>query len=65
MDEPLFDEPIIRWQHGPVVENLYHMYKEYGDRLIPKPQGMNFKIYTSKVKELLNDVYEIFVQFSA
>ncbi len=65
MDKPLFDEPIIRWQHGPVVESLYHMYKKYGDRLIPKPQGMNFEIYTSEVKELLNDVYEIFGQFSA
>lgn len=63
--EPLFDEPIVKWQHGPVVESLYHTYKEYGYQAIPKPQEMNFEIYTPEVKDLLDDVYEVFGQFSA
>ena len=26
---PLFDDPIVAWQHGPVVESIYHKYKSY------------------------------------
>jgi uncharacterized phage-associated protein len=63
--KPLFDEPIINWRHGPVVEDLYHAYKHYGSHPIPKPPEMNFDIYSAKTKELLNDIHEIFGQFSA
>ena len=27
-DSPLFDDPIVAWQHGPVVESVYHEYKK-------------------------------------
>jgi uncharacterized phage-associated protein len=63
--KPLFDEPIINWRHGPVVEDLYHTYKQCGSDPIPKPPKVNFDIYSAKVRELLDDVYEIFGQFSA
>ena len=29
-DEPLFDEDIQAWEHGPVVPEIYHKYKSYG-----------------------------------
>lgn len=63
--EPLFREEIEAWMHGPVVPELYHSFKEYGSGPIPKPVDVDFDIYPPKVKELLNDIYEVYGQFSA
>lgn len=27
---PAFESPIYAWEHGPVIEEIYHKYKEYG-----------------------------------
>ncbi|MFV0458638.1 MAG: Panacea domain-containing protein [Actinomycetales bacterium] len=32
--EPLFDEPIEAWAHGPVVRTVYHDLKRYGNGAI-------------------------------
>ena len=37
MSEPLFNEPIEAWEHGPVVHALWDTYKQYGSRPIPVP----------------------------
>lgn len=29
--KPLIDEPVEVWQYGPVIRNVYHAYKEYGN----------------------------------
>ncbi len=34
LDKPLFADPIVAWPHGPVVEDVYHCYKNYGSRSI-------------------------------
>ena len=31
---PCFEEPIIHWRHGPVVESVYQKYKAYGAEAI-------------------------------
>jgi uncharacterized phage-associated protein len=64
-DEPLFDERIEAWTHGPVIPELYHSYKHYGSGAIPSPEEVNFDIYTLEIKELLDEVYNVFGQFSA
>lgn len=28
--KPCFEEPIVHWRHGPVVESVYQKYKAYG-----------------------------------
>lgn len=37
MSEPMFDEPIEAWEHGPVVRALWNEYKSYGSQPIPAP----------------------------
>src|SRR5437762_397203 len=34
---PLIDAPIEAWRFGPVVQSLYHEFKEYGNNPITSP----------------------------
>ncbi|MBZ5641146.1 MAG: DUF4065 domain-containing protein [Acidobacteriia bacterium] len=63
-DEPLFNEEIVVWQHGPVVVDLYHRYKKYGAGSIP-PEEIDLEKYDPKLRELLDEVYSVYGQFSA
>ncbi len=61
----LFQEPIDAWQHGPVVEDLYHEFKQFGRNAIPTPEYFDAEKLTTDQKELLDEVYEVYGQFSA
>jgi uncharacterized phage-associated protein len=63
--EPLFDEPIEAWTHGPVVKDLYHEYKEHGANAIDKPVSIDLNRYTKDIRELLDDVWKVYGQYSA
>jgi uncharacterized phage-associated protein len=62
---PLFSEGIYAWQHGPVVPDIYQEFKQFGSGAIPRPKDFDDAIYQDEVKEFLNEVYEVFGQFSA
>lgn len=64
-EEPLFNERIEAWQHGPVVPDLWQEYARYGGGSIEKPSDMDFAPYSEEAQELLNEVYEVYGQFSA
>ena len=64
-DKPLFLEPIEAWNHGPVIPELYHSYKQYGAGNIPPPADVNFSIYDQNTRDLLDEVYSVLGQFSA
>lgn len=64
-DAPLFKEPIVAWEHGPVVESLYHAYKKYGTGAIALPDYIDFSKYSENTEELIKEVYKLFGQFSA
>ncbi|MHC4397242.1 MAG: Panacea domain-containing protein [Planctomycetota bacterium] len=64
-DKPLFTEQIRAWEHGPVIPPLYHKYKEYGAGSIPKPVGISFSCFSKEIQDFLNEVWNIFGQFSA
>lgn len=64
-DVPLFPEPLKAWVHGPVVPELYHAYKQYGSGPIPMPVGMDFSVFTAETRDLLDEVYAVYGQFSA
>lgn len=61
---PLFSEKIYAWDHGPVVEALYHEYKPYRAAPIPVPEFDQSKI-DGKDKTAIRDIVEHFGQFSA
>jgi len=62
---PLFNEEIEAWAHGPVVPDLYHRYKVYGANGIPYPEDIKFSKYGKKTSAFLDEVYEVFGQYSA
>jgi uncharacterized phage-associated protein len=64
-DKPLFGERIMAWTHGPVVPDVYHAYKEYGPGAIPPPNDVDFDIYDDDTRGLLDEVYNVYGQFSA
>jgi len=64
-DRLLFPESLEAWTYGPVVPELFHTYKSYETGAIPPPRDMDFSIYDSQNRELLNEVYTVFGQFSA
>ena len=65
-EEPLFSEEIEAWPHGPVAPALYHRYKEHGGAPIPAPTDFDAKeVFTEDQIELLDEVYNLYGQFSA
>lgn len=66
MGEPLFPEDIYAWAHGPVVPDLYQAFKENGSDHIPAPTDFDPEgVFTPEQRELLDEVYESYGQFSA
>ncbi len=64
-EKPMFNEDILAWVHGPVVREVYSQYRDHGSNHIPPPEGIDFDIYSSEEKELIDDVYTVYGQFSA
>jgi uncharacterized phage-associated protein len=61
----LFEEAVVAWQHGPVVPQLWEKFKQYGSTPIPKPIGDSTRLFSEQQQELLEEVYEVYGQFSA
>lgn len=61
----LFDEPVEAWMHGPVVPALYHKYKEFGNQGLPAPARIDFSRFSDDDRELLDEVFKVYGQFSA
>lgn len=64
-DKPLFTEKIEAWQYGPVVPEIYHHYKQYTSQFIPQPEDFNPEQYDKATQDLLNEVYEVYGQYTA
>lgn len=64
-DRPIFPECIEAWRHGPVVPELYHSNKNLGAGALPKPENLDFSVYSEEARNLMDEVYSVFGQFSA
>lgn len=64
-EKPLFTEKIEAWQYGPVVPNVYQIYnKKYESNPIAPPYNFNIDQYSQEAQELLDEVYEIYGQYT-
>lgn len=63
--EPLFEEGVEAWEHGPVVPELYREYKTYGSGNIPTPADLDPTDYDDQSRELMDEVHDVFGQYSA
>ena len=64
-NRPMFEEDIYAWQHGPVVPSLYHAFKDNGAFGIPKPVDFDASTIPAEDRELMDEVYDVYGQFSA
>lgn len=80
-NKPCFKEKIFAWELGPVVPEVYHVYKQYGSRHIP-PVKTYFKIKDDSLwkteriryddekisvedKKMINSVVDKFSEYSS
>ncbi len=67
----LFNEKILAWEHGPVVQEVYNIYKDYGRKnLEVESNENNDKIINniesnSRISKILNLVYDNFAIYTA
>ncbi|HET7233941.1 MAG TPA: type II toxin-antitoxin system antitoxin SocA domain-containing protein [Longimicrobium sp.] len=63
--EPLIPERVEAWEHGPVVPDLYRSYKQHGAEPIPAPDDFDAGEYDPRTRDLLDEIFEVFGQYSA
>lgn len=61
----LFPERIEAWTHGPVIPDLYRKYSNYKWNSIPAPAELDLDMYANDVKDLLNEIWAEYGQYSA
>ena len=65
-DVALFPDKISAWQYGPVVADLYQLYKKNGNNVIsPDPDYVPTAEPTPAQVELMQEVFDVYGQFSA
>lgn len=63
--QPLYNEEIQAWEHGPVVPSLYHRFKCHGSSPIPPVELFDESRLDEIDRGMLLDIYEYYAQFSA
>jgi uncharacterized phage-associated protein len=64
-DAPLFSESICAWDHGPVVESLYHFYKDNRNQPIAPVKDFDAAMFDHRDRAALSDIAKYYGQFSA
>ena len=63
--EPLFSDPILAWNHGPVVESIWRKYTKYGNVPIPADKEVDLSgVFEPTDETELEQVFELFGQYS-
>lgn len=63
-ERPLFKEDILRWQHGPVVREVYDEYRSNGANVICIPEDFEPSMFIGSEIELITEVNKVYGQFS-
>lgn len=60
----LFNDSFEAWAHGPVLMDIYHLYKEYGYNNIPKYEGSVAEV-PDEIDDILNQVMDVYGDYTA
>jgi uncharacterized phage-associated protein len=61
----LFPNDIEAWQHGPVVPDLYHRYKDCAAGRLYVSDDFDPDVLSEEVRDILENVYQTYGQYSA
>lgn len=61
----LFSAKMKAWQHGPVVPEVWQAYRDAGSGQIPPPSDFDANSISVEERNLINEVYAVYGQFSA
>lgn len=66
-NKPLFNDNIVAWKHGPVVECIYNKYSPYGSSgiSIEESDYKNVEDIEKRDCDILEEVYKVFGKYSA
>jgi uncharacterized phage-associated protein len=62
---PLFDDPILAWQYGPVVRSIYDAFRQHGAGAIPRPEDFDPDKFDLATREVLDETLMVYGQYSA
>ncbi len=65
LGRPLFAEPIVRWQHGPVVTSVYHTHKALGSAPLLPGTHQSVVHLDPKQRIVLNGVFAVYGRYEA
>ena len=60
MKRKLFKEPIVAWKYGPIVKDVYSMYKKYGADVIRQAENGNIENLDEEAKNIIEDVFKVY-----
>lgn len=63
-NEKLFEDDILAWTHGPVIEKIYQEYKKFGSNGITEIPDYEVLI-DDETDEILRNTYNTFARYSA
>jgi uncharacterized phage-associated protein len=63
LDKPLFENPILAWEYGPVVSEVYRKYKSNGSNAIISEKDT--RLISNEDKENLKKIWASFGGYSA
>ncbi|WP_293708614.1 Panacea domain-containing protein [Stenotrophomonas sp. UBA7606] len=65
LNKPMFEDQVRAWQHGPVVPRVWEEFKNFGSAPIPKPEGFDRDLIPQDFREVIDEVYTVYGQYSA
>ncbi len=65
LDEELFEDDCEAWVHGPVIYGLYKTYEGFNWNPIPRPMSEPTLPVNERSREILDEVWDTYGQFSA
>lgn len=61
----LFADPLLAWEHGPVVDRVWRTHTQYGAAPLPRPEGFDPFAQDDQARGILERVYVELGQFES